>query len=162
MDRTKAISRDLSRRAVIAGAAAVSVAAIRIRPAHAAEFSYKLATGQSITQPINARLDQACARIKEASAGRVRIAAIESAAAPVITARRDRPLLVTLVIFMIVSSPCDARSAPACSMLHRWRDAMVEPSGLVDEGNICTVPFGVPFVVPASVSSNAGPCRSRA
>jgi tripartite ATP-independent transporter DctP family solute receptor len=73
MNKTKATSKGLSRRAVMAGAAAVSIAAIRSRPAHAAEFNYKLATGQSITQPINARLDQACARIKEASAGRMEL-----------------------------------------------------------------------------------------
>jgi tripartite ATP-independent transporter DctP family solute receptor len=73
MDRTKATSKGPSRRAVIVGAAAVSIAAIRTRPANAAEFSYKLATGQSMTQPINARLDQACARINQASGGRMEL-----------------------------------------------------------------------------------------
>src|SRR6478735_1900029 len=46
---------------------------VRIGPARAAEFSYKLATGQSLAQPINARLEQACGRIREATGGRVEI-----------------------------------------------------------------------------------------
>src|SRR5438445_4009299 len=73
MNTTRMTGKGLSRRAVMTGAAALSMAAIRTRPAHAAEFNYKLATGQSITQPINARLDQACVRIKEASAGRIEL-----------------------------------------------------------------------------------------
>jgi tripartite ATP-independent transporter DctP family solute receptor len=63
----------LSRRAVLAGAAAIPLCAIRTRSASAAEFAYKLATGQSLTQPINTRLEQATARIKEASGGRLDI-----------------------------------------------------------------------------------------
>src|SRR6478609_3140284 len=63
----------LSRRALLAGAAAIPLVAIRTRPARSAEFEYKLATGQSLTQPINTRLEQATARIKEASGGRVDI-----------------------------------------------------------------------------------------
>jgi tripartite ATP-independent transporter DctP family solute receptor len=63
----------LSRRAILAGAAAIPLCAIRTRSATAAEFTYKLATGQSLTQPINTRLEQATARIKEASGGRLDI-----------------------------------------------------------------------------------------
>src|SRR6476646_8737591 len=63
----------LSRRAVLAGAAVIPLCAIRTRSANAAEFAYKLATGQSLTQPINTRLEQATARIKEASGGRLEI-----------------------------------------------------------------------------------------
>lgn len=62
-----------SRRLFLAGAAAMPLVAIRTQPARAAEFNYKLATGQSLTQPINARLDQACQRIREASGGRMDI-----------------------------------------------------------------------------------------
>jgi len=62
-----------SRRLFLAGAAAMPLVAIRTRPAQAAEFNYKLATGQSLTQPINARLDQACQRIREASGGRIEL-----------------------------------------------------------------------------------------
>src|ERR1700730_6048226 len=61
----------LSRRAVLAGAAVIPLCAIRTRSANAAEFAYKLATGQSLTQPINTRLEKATARIKEGSGGRV-------------------------------------------------------------------------------------------
>ena len=49
----------ISRRNFMVAAAAVPLVAIRTRPAQAAEFDYKLATGQSLTQPINTRLDQA-------------------------------------------------------------------------------------------------------
>src|SRR5437868_2635472 len=64
--------RGISRRTVLA-AAALPLVAIWSRPARAAEFSYKLATGQSIDQPINTRLKQALDRIREASAGRLDI-----------------------------------------------------------------------------------------
>lgn len=63
----------LSRRHLLAAAAAVPLVAIRTRPALAAEFTYKLATGQSLGQPINARLEQATQRIREASGGRLEI-----------------------------------------------------------------------------------------
>ncbi|HXP96049.1 MAG TPA: TRAP transporter substrate-binding protein [Telmatospirillum sp.] len=52
---------------------AIPLFGIRTRPADAAEFTYKLATGQSLAQPINARLDQAVGRIREASGGRLQI-----------------------------------------------------------------------------------------
>lgn len=63
----------LSRRGLIAGAAALPLVAVRSGPARAAEFTYKLATGQSLTQPINARLEQATRRIREGSDGRLEI-----------------------------------------------------------------------------------------
>src|SRR3954451_18084656 len=61
----------LSRRAALGSALAMPF--VRIGPARAAEFSYKLATGQSLMQPINARLEQACGRIREATNGRLEI-----------------------------------------------------------------------------------------
>src|SRR3954468_15350281 len=61
----------VSRRALIG--AALATPFIRIGPARAAEFSYKLATGQYLTQPINARLEQACGRHHEASNGRLEV-----------------------------------------------------------------------------------------
>ena len=75
-------------------------------------------------------------------------------------ARRDRPLLVALVTFMIVSSPCRRRSAAARAPPQVRHP--VAPSWLVDEGKIGTAPFGTACVVPALASSNAGLCRSRA
>ena len=65
--------KTISRRSFMAAAAAVPLVAIRTRPANAAEFEYKLATGQSLTQPINLRLDQAVKRINDASGGRLEI-----------------------------------------------------------------------------------------
>jgi len=61
----------ISRRTVMG--AALAMPFIRIGPARAAEFSYKLATGQSLGQPINTRLEQACARIREATDGRLEV-----------------------------------------------------------------------------------------
>ncbi len=68
MDSTRIVVR---RRAVLA--AALPLAAVITRPARAAEFTFKLATGQTLSQPINARLDQAAGRIKEATDGRLEI-----------------------------------------------------------------------------------------
>ena len=47
----------VSRRAIMGSALAMPF--LHIGPARAAEFNYKLATGQSLTQPINPRLEQA-------------------------------------------------------------------------------------------------------
>ena len=63
----------VTRRSALAVGGALPLLAIRTRPARAAEFSYKLATGQSLTQPINTRLEQATTRIREASGGRLDI-----------------------------------------------------------------------------------------
>lgn len=65
--------QSLSRRGLLAGAAAIPLVAIRTGPARAAEFSYKVATGQSLTQPINTRLGEACKRAQEASGGRLEL-----------------------------------------------------------------------------------------
>ena len=63
----------VSRRTLIAGAAALPLFGIRTRPVNAAEFEYKLATGQSQTQPVNTRLGEAVARINAASGGKLEI-----------------------------------------------------------------------------------------
>lgn len=64
----------LSRRSALLGAAsAIPLFAIGTGRARAAEFNFKVATGQSLTQPINARLEQACARIQQASGGRIEL-----------------------------------------------------------------------------------------
>lgn len=63
----------LSRRTVLAGAAAVPVFGILTRRGEAAEFSYKLATGQDPTHPINVRVQEAVNRIKETTNGRLEI-----------------------------------------------------------------------------------------
>jgi tripartite ATP-independent transporter DctP family solute receptor len=63
----------LPRRALLAGAAALPIFAIRTRPAAAAEFGFKFATGQSPTNPINTRMQEAIDRIKAATGGRVEI-----------------------------------------------------------------------------------------
>lgn len=46
---------------------------VQPRPAHGAEFSYRLATGSGITELIDARLQQAAGRIREATNGRLDI-----------------------------------------------------------------------------------------
>jgi tripartite ATP-independent transporter DctP family solute receptor len=63
----------LSRRAVLGAAAALPLFAIGTRPAGAAEFEFKFATGQSPTNPINTRLQEAIDRIGKATNGQLMI-----------------------------------------------------------------------------------------
>lgn len=62
-----------TRRRVLAGALALPLFSIATRPAHAAEFELKYATGQDPTHPVNLRAKQAHDRIREATSGRVNI-----------------------------------------------------------------------------------------
>lgn len=62
----------LTRRALLSAAAAMPLAGL-IRPARAAEFTYKLATGQDPTHPVNIRAEEAARRVLEATSGRVEI-----------------------------------------------------------------------------------------
>jgi tripartite ATP-independent transporter DctP family solute receptor len=61
------------RRTLLAAGAALPVAAIRTRPAGAAEFIYKYANNLPATHPLNLRAAEAVARIREATGGRVEI-----------------------------------------------------------------------------------------
>jgi tripartite ATP-independent transporter DctP family solute receptor len=63
----------LTRRHILAGAAALPLFSIGTRAAHAAEFELKYATGQDPTHPVNVRAKQAHDRIREATSGRVDI-----------------------------------------------------------------------------------------
>jgi tripartite ATP-independent transporter DctP family solute receptor len=73
--RTKAGGID--RRTFIKTGATIAAAAplfsIGTRRAQAADFSYKLATGQDPTHPVNIRGQQACDKIREATAGKLDI-----------------------------------------------------------------------------------------
>lgn len=68
----------ITRRSLLATGAAVAAAVplcgIVTRRASAAEFSYKLATGQDPTHPVNTRAKEALDRIREATNGRLDIA----------------------------------------------------------------------------------------
>jgi tripartite ATP-independent transporter DctP family solute receptor len=70
---TKATKAGLSRRAMLAAGAAIPLAAMLSRPAGAAEFTLKFATGQDPSHPVNKRAREAADRIKEATGGRVEI-----------------------------------------------------------------------------------------
>src|SRR3954447_4311168 len=63
----------LSRRTLLAAGTAVPLCSILTRRAAAAEFNYKLATGQDPTHPVNTRAQEAIDRIREATSGRVDI-----------------------------------------------------------------------------------------
>ncbi|WP_341987353.1 TRAP transporter substrate-binding protein [Azorhizobium sp. AG788] len=63
----------LTRRHLLAAAAAVPMAGLLTRRAQAAEFNYKLATGQDPTHPVNIRAQEAADRIREATKGRMDI-----------------------------------------------------------------------------------------
>jgi tripartite ATP-independent transporter DctP family solute receptor len=64
---------NLPRRHLLAGAAALPLVAIRTRPAHAAEFTYKFANNLPATHPLNVRGLEAAERIKQATDGRVEV-----------------------------------------------------------------------------------------
>ncbi len=61
----------LSRRLLIG--AALPLCAIRTRPAHAAEFTYKLANNMPAVHPLNIRANEAAERILQATDGRVEV-----------------------------------------------------------------------------------------
>ncbi|MFL5333147.1 MAG: TRAP transporter substrate-binding protein, partial [Geminicoccaceae bacterium] len=63
----------MTRRGLLAAGAAVPLCGILTRPASAAEFNYKLATGQDPTHPVNTRAQEAIDRIREATGGRLDI-----------------------------------------------------------------------------------------
>src|SRR6266704_956816 len=62
-----------TRRSLLLAGAAVPLCGILARRASAAEFSYKLATGQDPTHPVNVRGQDAIDRIREATSGRLEI-----------------------------------------------------------------------------------------
>ncbi|MBV1700751.1 MAG: TRAP transporter substrate-binding protein [Hyphomicrobiales bacterium] len=63
----------LSRRKLLAAGASLPLFGILTRPSSAAEFNYKLATGQDPTHPVNIRAQEAINRIREATHGRLDI-----------------------------------------------------------------------------------------
>jgi tripartite ATP-independent transporter DctP family solute receptor len=63
----------LNRRQALAGAAALPLFSILSGRAHAAEFTYKLATGQDPSHPVNKRAQEAIDRIRTATNGRLEI-----------------------------------------------------------------------------------------
>jgi tripartite ATP-independent transporter DctP family solute receptor len=65
--------RSVGRRTLLASATALPLVAILSRRGSAAEFHYKLATGQDPTHPINIREQEAIDRIREASGGRLQM-----------------------------------------------------------------------------------------
>jgi tripartite ATP-independent transporter DctP family solute receptor len=63
----------ISRRRLLMGGATLPLCSILTRPASAAEFNYKLATGQDPTHPVNVRAQEAIDRIRETTSGRLDI-----------------------------------------------------------------------------------------
>ncbi|MDR3439760.1 TRAP transporter substrate-binding protein [Telmatospirillum sp.] len=61
----------ISRRTLLAASAALPLCSIISRRGYAAEFPYKMATGQDPTHPVNIRAQEACNRIREATGGRL-------------------------------------------------------------------------------------------
>lgn len=62
-----------TRRSLLAAGAALPLVGILTRPASAAEFNFKLATGQDPTHPVNTRAQEAIGRVREATGGRLDI-----------------------------------------------------------------------------------------
>jgi len=63
----------ISRRQVLSAAATLPLFSIASRPAFAAEFNYKFATGQDPSHPVNKRAQEAIDRIRNATNGRLDI-----------------------------------------------------------------------------------------
>lgn len=63
----------ITRRAMLAAGAALPLATSFVRRASAAEFNFKMATGQDPTHPVNLRAQEAIDRIREATGGRLEI-----------------------------------------------------------------------------------------
>jgi tripartite ATP-independent transporter DctP family solute receptor len=65
--------KTISRRGLLVAGATLPLCGILTRGAFAAEFTYKLATGQDPTHPVNIRAQEAIDRIREATGGRLEI-----------------------------------------------------------------------------------------
>lgn len=63
----------ITRRTMLVGGAALPLFGILTRRASAAEFTFKLATGQDPTHPVNLRAQEAIDRIREATGGKLEI-----------------------------------------------------------------------------------------
>lgn len=73
MTDTTKTTKGLTRRHVLATTAAIPLFGILTRRGDAAEFTYKYATGQDPTHPVNKRAQEAHDRIREATSGRVEL-----------------------------------------------------------------------------------------
>ena len=73
MNTPKIPKAGLTRRQTLAAAAALPLFSIVSRRANAAEFTYKFATGQDPSHPVNKRAQEAIDRIRTATAGRLDI-----------------------------------------------------------------------------------------
>jgi TRAP-type transport system periplasmic protein len=73
MSAPKILKGGFTRRQTLAAAAALPLFSIVSRRAHAAEFTYKFATGQDPSHPVNKRAQEAIDRIRVATGGRLEI-----------------------------------------------------------------------------------------
>ena len=73
MSSTRSRTANFSRRALLGAGAALPLFGLLTRPASAAEFNFKLATGQDPTHPVNVRAQEAINRIREATDGKLEI-----------------------------------------------------------------------------------------
>jgi len=76
MSKIEDAKKNITRRQVLkigAAATALPLFSITTRPANAAEFTYKFATGQDPTHPVNKRAQEAIERIRNATNGRLEI-----------------------------------------------------------------------------------------
>ena len=73
MSAPKISKAGFTRRQTLAAAAALPLFSIVSRRANAAEFTYKFATGQDPSHPVNKRAQEAIDRIREATGGRLEI-----------------------------------------------------------------------------------------
>jgi tripartite ATP-independent transporter DctP family solute receptor len=67
------MSKPITRRFALTAGASLPIFGILTRPADAAQFNYRLATGQAPSHPVNVQAKAAAARILEATSGRLQI-----------------------------------------------------------------------------------------
>src|SRR4051812_256749 len=110
-------TKRIARRTVLAAGAAAPVFGILSRRAFAADFSYKLATGQDPTHPVNIRAQEAINRIREATGGKLEIKLF-----PANQLGSDTDLLSQIrngsVEFLNISSSILATSVPVSGILN--------------------------------------------
>src|SRR5215210_3751935 len=73
MNKTTSKNGRITRRTMLATGASLPLCGILTRRASAAEFNFKMATGQDPTHPVNVRAQEAIDRIREATGGRLEI-----------------------------------------------------------------------------------------
>ena len=161
----------LARRAVLG---ALPLVALRTGPARAAEFAFRFATGQSVANPVNTRLQQGIDRIARASGGRVQITLVPDNRLGSDTEQIEQ-LRAGAIDFLVVANSVLSMAVPAAALVNvgfaftgyeqvwagldgelgRYMAAQIERAGLVAVGPFADNGF-------RHITSSAAPIRTPA